>query len=101
MTVSIVEFADIEERSGAPLFPELHRQMGKGLSQFHQISDKNARVFRVHNDDGTTAVHVRVVLDNSAGNEAAQTDIHIAANSYETFHIHRGSRPFVYAVADT
>ena len=100
MTISILEHDNVEEKSGLPLYPTVHRQMGKALLQFHQISENGARCFQVLNDDGSTGVHVRVVLDNSAGNEAAQTDLFIGANSKETFHIHRGARPYVYALAD-
>ena len=108
MTLSIYEFADLDDASGEPRWPEVRRRTALALSNtYHAVGETTPiAAIIVSNDDGTTGARVRFSSASSGAN-ADQGDIFIAANSTATFRFPRKRRTetgdllFLNAVADT
>lgn len=116
MTFSLYQYTDVSEGNNAPISPPQIRLVGQALTNTYvQLCNAAAdgsgayypiRLIRVMNDDGTTGIHFRITTAGS-GQDAAQTDQFLAANSYVDVLIHRkkrdasGDKLWITALADT
>jgi hypothetical protein len=94
MTISIFEYGAHDPCSGEPLVDTLvRRRVTQAIANaYHSLGETGAiSCFVVSNDDGTTAVRVRIGAASS-GEDAGQGDILIAANSTRTFYVTRKRR---------
>ena len=107
MTISIFEYADINEASGDAIHPHHRRRTAQALTATYLAIGETAltRCVEVYNDSATTGVHVRVATASS-GQDATQGDYYIGPDAVGTFLIQRKDRSatnllYINAVADT
>ena len=107
MTMSILEFTDVDEYSGAPLYPAIRRTAGAALANTYIQLGETARIcaVQVSNDDALVGIRVRFHTASS-GADATQADEFIGANTAKVFYVARrdrsvsGNTLYINAVAD-
>ena len=108
MTMTILQFTDINESTGDPIFPAQVRAVTQALSNtYYKLSTSlPIRAVLIYNDSDSTGIHVRVATAAS-GQDADQSDPYIGPDESGYFLIHRKQRAgstdgiWVTAVADT
>ena len=98
--ITIIEFKDINEQTGDPIYPADVRRDNLALNVAHQLSD-HTRMISVYTD---SAIHLRVLTnrENDEGQIATQYDPYLPADATVMLLVRRdsGNRPWIYAVAD-
>lgn len=108
MTMTIMQFTDINESTGDPIYPAQVRAVGQALTNtYYPLSTTlPIRAVLIYNDSNTTGIHVRVATAAS-GQDAAQGDPYVGPDESAYFLIHRKQRAgstdgiWITALADT
>lgn len=110
MTMTILEFADINEATGDPVYPAHRRRTAQALSNTYISIGETypTRAILVVNDDATTGIRLRIGTASS-GEDATQADPYIGPDESGYFLIPRKRRSatettdriYINAVADT
>lgn len=107
MTLSVYEFANINEATGDVIYPFHRRRTAQALANTYIQCGETAltRAIMVYNDSGTIGVHLRVGTASS-GEDASQSDPYIGPDGAAVFLIDRKDRAttnpiYINAVADT
>ena len=114
MALTILEFGDVNEATGDPIYPPVNRRTNLNNGLHHAIGlDQNYNNGQPYPVRGvlvyTTAnVHLRVTRENNAAANADQNDPFIAADGTAFFLVQRkdraagrGNELYLNAVADT
>ena len=109
MTITVLEFTDVNEGTGDPIYPAFRRRTAQALDSYVQVGETGSiRAVLIYNDSGSTGIHLRVCTASSA-QAATQSDPYIGPDESAYFIVARKDRTvataasqlWVYATADT